>query len=292
MVLSCPQCQSPFKPGALSCSACGVSLVLPASPESEAPVCAIHPELRGLGACSRCGSFACAQCLRANPSGAVLCVRCHERVPSGLLPWDRRAELGTLKAYGQTCLAMLMRPVATLENARPTGPILDSLLFMVFSVLLGTLSTGVVMVAFMAVLPSIPLDPSVNANAARSVWTIVSVFMLVGVPLFTLMLHVVNACLDHLILKLAGTTHPLAVTIRASALSQAPYIVGVIPFIGSYSAPVWAIGLRVVTYRKLHGVSWGSAAVGALAVPVLSCCLCGGSYAAALFAVGFMANRH
>ncbi|WP_233576936.1 YIP1 family protein [Citreicoccus inhibens] len=276
----------------MSCSSCGASFSRPASPESDAPVCAIHPELQGLRACSRCGSFACAQCLRAAPSGAVLCVQCHERVPSGLLPWDRRAELGTLKAYWQTCLGMLMRPMATLDNARPSGAISDSLLFMVFSVVSGTLSTGLLTVVVMAIFPSVSLDPSVNAGSSRDVLAGISVLMLVGVPLFTLLIQVVNACQDHLLLKFAGTKQPLAVTIRAHALSQAPYIAGVIPFIGSYSAPVWAIGLRVVTYRKLHGVSWGSAAVGALAVPALWCCLFGGGYLAAIFAVGFMANHH
>jgi hypothetical protein len=47
---------------------------------------------------------------------------------------------------------------------------------------------------------------------------------------------------------------------------------------GMYVAPLWAVGLRIVAYRHLHAVSWGGAAFGALAGPMLSCCLCGGVY--------------
>jgi hypothetical protein len=287
MTPSCPFCQAPFTPGTETCGTCGASLLAAPVFGSADPVCAVHPAWRGVATCPRCGSFACARCLRQGPEGAV-CAACLERQPLGQVPWDQRAELGTLKAFWRTCYGMLMRPTQTLKDINPDAPVGSSLGFVLVSAIAGFLTTGILYaLIFGFVLGFMPESRTEGGEKSESV----KVWMTVGIlawtvlmPLFSTGMTLVNAGLDHLVLRMGGVERGFSVTMRAHALSLAPYIVGVIPFVAVYTAPFWAMGLRAVTYRTLHRTSWGVAITGAFVVPVLSCCVCGGGYAAIMFA--------
>lgn len=285
MTPSCPSCQAPFAPGAETCARCGASLLVAPAPGGAEPVCAVHPEWRSVATCQRCGAFACARCLRQGPEG-VICAACHEREPLGQLPWDQRAELGILKAYWRTCFGMLMRPTETLKGVNPDGSVGSSLGFVLLSCIAGFLTSGLVYTAiFGAMMMLIPMKESGGDSQAVKLGVTVGVAALtVFTPLFITGMTLVNACLDHLILRMGGVKRGFSVTMRAHAVSLAPYIVGVIPFVAVYAAPFWAMGLRAFTYRTLHRTSWGTALAGALLVPVLSCCLCGSAYGAIVFA--------
>jgi hypothetical protein len=91
---------------------------------------------------------------------------------------------------------------------------------------------------------------------------------------------VVSAGMDHLVLRLAGAPKDFQVTLRANALSQAPYLLGLIPLLGMQIAPFWTMVVRVFAYRGMHQLRWGPAVAGALVAPVLSFLLCGGAYLA------------
>lgn len=290
MTPSCPSCQTPFVPGAQTCGACGAALLVAPTPGSAEPVCAVHPQWRSVGTCPRCGAFACASCLRPGPEGGV-CAACLEREPLGLLPWDKREELGTLKAFWKTCVGMLMQPTQTLRGINPDAAVGSSLGFVFLSAVAGFLTTGIVYTALIGVImgfmPEVaeaqategapdPQSVTLWMTVGMGVWTVLMPFVSTGMTL-------VHAGLDHLILRMGGVEKGFSVTLRAHALSQAPYIVGLIPFVAVYAAPFWAMGLRVVTYRSLHRTSWGAAGAGALVVPVLSCCLCGGGYAGIMY---------
>ncbi|WP_375755849.1 YIP1 family protein [Corallococcus exercitus] len=286
MTPSCPSCQAPFTPGAETCERCGASLLVASTPGSAEPVCAVHPEWRSVATCPRCGAFACARCLRQGPEGAI-CVTCHEREPLGQLPWDQREQLGTLKAFWRTCYGLLMQPTATLRGVNPDAPVSSSMTFVFLSAIAGFLTTGIVYTAIIGIILGLvpQADKGVEDPEAMKLW------MTVGMAAWTVLMPFVsagmtlaNAGLDHLILRMGGVERGFSVTMRAHALSQAPYIVGVIPFVAVYAAPFWAMGLRAFTYRSLHRTSWGTALAGALLVPVLSCCLCGGFYGALMFA--------
>ncbi|RKH45505.1 zinc ribbon domain-containing protein [Corallococcus sp. AB049A] len=285
MTPSCPSCQAPFAPGAETCARCGASLLVAPAPGGAEPVCAVHPEWRSVATCQRCGAFACARCLRQGPEGAI-CATCHEREPLGQLPWDQREELGTLKAFWRTCFGMLMRPTETLKGVNPDASVGSSMGFVLLSAIAGFLSTCLLYIVIFAVVLGFMPDREMRANEQD-----VKLWMTVGMgvvtlltPLFVTGMTLVNAAVDHLILRMGGVERGFSVTMRAHALSHAPYIVGVIPFVAVYAAPFWAMGLRVFTYRTLHRTSWGTAAAGALIAPLLSCCLCGGAYGAIMFA--------
>jgi hypothetical protein len=159
--------------------------------------------------------------------------------------------------------------------------------FVMLSAIAGFLTTGLVYTALIGVIMGLvpetetsgadPKDVKLWMTLGMAAWTVL-------MPIFSTGMTLVNAGLDHLILRMGGVEHRFSVTMRAHALSQAPYIVGVIPFVAVYAAPFWAVGLRAFTYRTLHRTSWGTAIAGAFLAPVLSCCLCGGVYGAIVFA--------
>ncbi|MFP2962803.1 YIP1 family protein [Myxococcus sp. 1LA] len=280
MRIPCPRCQAFVVPGAQSCSWCGTSLLQEATPGSADPVCAVHPELLSLQACSRCGNFACAQCLRKGTRDEPLCAACHDRVPADALPWDRREELGTLRAYWQTCLAVTLRPTATFERARPEGSVGSSLGFAALSNLAAYFTTAL---AYLAVVFAIPAEmmeiDNVSQSGFRLMATGVLGAMMVAAPVMGMLVALINSALDHIVFRLEGTGQSFEVTLRANSLSLAPYLLGLIPFCGMYVAPMWALALRVIAYRNLHRTGWGTAALGALAAPLLSLGLCCGVYA-------------
>ncbi|WP_426755786.1 YIP1 family protein [Myxococcus sp. Y35] len=283
MRIPCPRCQAFVVPGAERCAWCGTSLLVEAAPGSSDPVCAVHPELRSLHACGRCGSFACAKCLRKGERDEPICASCHERVPADALPWDQRAELGTLRAFWRTCLAVMLRPAATFERARPEGSMGSSLGFATLSHLAASCTTFLVYMSIVLLIPrELPESDNVDPVALSLMWVGLMGVGLVLSPIVGMLATVANAALDHLVFRLSGTGQPFEVTLRANALSLSPYLLGLVPLCGMYIAPLWVLGLRFYAYRALHRTGWGTAVLGALAAPLLSCGLVFGVYALVL----------
>ncbi|QRK09655.1 YIP1 family protein [Archangium violaceum] len=282
MSIPCPRCQSPFTPGATSCPGCGSSLLLEAVPGSTEPTCAVHPTLRGLATCERCGAFACAGCLRSGVSGEAVCEACAAREPNLPMPWDEREELGTLKAFWKTCVTVLLRP-ETFSRARSEGSASSSLLFVLLCSLPPFFVTGLTYLGMFILMPAMfPLPQKEGQPEVPFALMGMGMFVasiLLG-PVMLVAMTVINAGIDHLVLRMGNVTRGFQVTLRAHALSQAPWVLGVVPFIGAQVAPFWALVARVFAYRGLHRTTWGVAVAGALLGPALFCFLCGGSYMA------------
>ncbi|QSQ21867.1 YIP1 family protein [Pyxidicoccus parkwayensis] len=288
MRIPCPYCPAFIIPGAESCGMCGASLLTEAVPGSGDAVCAVHPEYRSLRACGRCGSFACAKCLRQGPGGEIVCAACQERMPMGEVAWDRRQEVGTVRAFWETCMDVMFRPGPTFERLQPGGTVGSSLGFALLCNAVAYFTTALIYMAFMAVFP-MPDDTMRSDNVSPAAFRALGVgmfaAMMVIAPIMGVLITLFISAVDHLLLKLVGASeHPYEVTLRGNALSQAPYLLGLIPFCGMYVAPLWGLALRVMAYRSLHSTSWGKAAFGALAAPILFCFVCGGFYAAMIMA--------
>src|SRR5512141_202570 len=96
-------------------------------PPPSGAVCALHPGFAAIAACSRCGTFVCAQCTAGTdlrcPSCRALSV---ERVPP---PWERRAELGLVAALWQQFKVVTFGPDPFWRTVPAEGPVLDPMLF-------------------------------------------------------------------------------------------------------------------------------------------------------------------
>jgi hypothetical protein len=93
-----------------------------------------------VAACARCGSVTCHNCLTVVVQDQPLCMICSARHRMArVLPWDRRRELGTLRAFWQTCWATVTRPVSLFDGAPSEGSIRSSFLFALLASIVGYL---------------------------------------------------------------------------------------------------------------------------------------------------------
>lgn len=274
--MNCPACGYYNPPGQQSCFHCSLSLPLSAGDA----LCAVHPEVKATGACSRCGTFGCGACLSSRGTD-WLCAQCLSRVAR--LPWDDRETLGLWRAWWRTSVLMISSPGQALSTAEPDAPLGSSMVFALLSTVVGfaptMLTYAVVLVPVMAL--------GGRKEALGGLWvvpliTVVYAVLLVGLQLGSLLFF---AGLDHLGLMLLGARpKSYSVTVRASALSMGPYLLGLLPLCSFYVFPLWSVVLRIIANMHLHRTTAGKATAAVL-VPVFL--LCGGllAFYAAVFAL-------
>ena len=262
--MNCPSCGYYNPSGAQTCFHCG--LLLPLASGSDAR-CARHPDLVAAGACSRCGTFGCGQCL--TPQGTQwLCPPCSER--HALLPWDEREALGLWRAWWQTSIRIISAPSQTLQGARPDAPMGSSALYAAMCVLVGVVPFFLVMAGFAALGALVGKRSGEGAEPLTLLGIVVGELFCGTVMQFAFVF--LFAAFEHLALLLVGAQpKSFDVTLRATALSHGVYLVGLVPVCGLYVAPVWALVIRIIAYMHLHRTTAGKAAAGALLPMVLFC---------------------
>lgn len=215
-----------------------------------------------------------------------MCQACATRLEAEALPWDRREELGTVKAWWQTSVKVMSSPDKVFANVSPDGSLGSSLLFSVLSNLAGVITTFVLYMLFLGgVLAATPLaQEEPFRDLSRPMWFAIGAGVLVVYLVFLVGFGaaavLILAGIEHLMLKLLGADpKPYAVTVRGHALSMAPYVVGLVPVCGLYVYPIWAIVVRVFAYKHFHRITGGKA-VAAILLPV--------AVLIAIFVVGYL----
>lgn len=269
--MNCPACGYYNPAGQERCFHCGLLLPMAAGDA----MCAVHPAVRASGACSRCGTFGCGPCLEQR-GDAWLCPKCRDRTAK--LPWDEREELGLWRAWWRTSTMLIASPVQTLRNAEPDAPVGSSVLFALLSTLAGF---GPTLAGYaLVIIPMLLLrDSEPGLKGVGGVLLIAGVGslyvgVLLGMQLASMLFF---AALDQLALLMLGARpRSFNVSVRASALAMAPYLLGLVPLCGLYVFPLWALVLRIIGLAHLHGTTGGRAAAAVLLPAVLLCGLIGG----------------
>ncbi len=248
---------------------------------------AVESEQKATGACSRCGTFGCGNCLSARGND-WLCADCLGRV--GQLPWDERESLGMWRAWWRTSVLIISSPGQALSTAEPDAPLGSSLLFVLLSTVVGY---GPSMFGYLVALVPMLLLSAKKGSPAEGLWVVPlgtlvwAVFLLalqVGLSLFL-------SALDHLGLMLLGARpKSYSVTVRAYALSMGPYLLGLLPLCSLYVFPLWSVVLRIIANMSLHKTTAGKATAAVL-LPIFL--LCGGlvAFYAAVFALAANIGR-
>lgn len=204
------------------------------------------------------------------------------------MPWDERETIGVWRAWWRTSLKLMGSPVQTLSTAQPEAPLGSSALYVLLSSLAGLGTTF--MLYGIGLLAVFSFGPARQAGDPQLLFFLGLFF---GYLVFLLGSQVgalfVVAGIDHLGLLLFGAQpKSYAVTVRAYALSTAPYLVGLIPLCGFYVFPLWALVLRVIANIHLHRTTPGKATLAVLAPMLLFCGAGVGLYAAFIaLAAGF-----
>lgn len=235
--------------------------------------CRVHPEVAAAGTCGRCGTFACANCLR--PVGAQFwCEACVETGTT--LPWDERESIGVWRAFWRTAVAMLTQPQVTLSTAKADAPLGSSALFSTLAFVVGFGPTMAVY-AFIVLVAGLSLAGVGKGEGAFAVFLPVALATAaLSGTLGHLAVLFFYAGLDHLTLLILGEKpRAYPVSVRVNALAMAPYLVGLVPFCGLYVMPIWSLVLRVLGVMHLHRVSAGKATAVVLLPVVVLCGLCG-----------------
>jgi hypothetical protein len=250
---------------------------MPSAPPASGARCHTHPETPSAGTCTRCGTFGCGACLSETPAG-VHCDRCLASVRR--LPWDSRAEVGLFKAWALTAWAMVARPAQTLRDAGPEGSLGSSLLFAAIAVVVGNVPT---LLFYGLVFLLGDTAPEVKAIENQPILVAGAMFyplVLLGAQLGAVLF---SSALDQVLLLVLGARpRSFSVTVRASALSMGPYVVGLVPVCGMYVVPLWALVLRIIGLSTLHQTTGGKASAAVLLPPVLCCGLAAIALVAAL----------
>lgn len=263
--MNCPACGYYNPGGATACFHCSLALPLPAGDA----LCPNHPGVRATGACSRCGTFGCGQCL-SQRGADWLCAACQQR--QAILPWDERETLGLWRAWWRTSVLMISSPTQTLQDASPDGTIGSSTTFAALSTLAGVGTTiaiqGLSMIGIVAAAAM-----GKNGSLASGVGGMVGMIFALLITVFFFFGSVfINSGLDHLMLMLLGANpRSYSVTLRAQALSMGPYLVGLVPICGFYVFPLWSLVLRILALMHLHKTTAGKATLAVL-LPVIVLC--------------------
>lgn len=237
--------------------------------------CAIHSDRQAQQICTRCGNFACQECLASSPPGETLCAACVAREGVNRLPWDDRQELGMFRAFFRSLGPIMLSPRRTFSTTRFSGDLGGSLLFAGIANAFGYVPSFALFTVFGAFMPEPP-----NANTTPIPFRILLMgtygAMTLGAPLIGLALTTLIAAMDHVVLRMLGNPRPLETTIRAAALSQAPMVIGLLPFCSLYITPFWCLVARIFAYKGMHRTTTGVAVGGAILIPViLSVAFCG-----------------
>jgi hypothetical protein len=254
---SCPWCNSVLPPLAARCDTCSRFLPVPA--EVGKPACARHPAFVAQGPCKRCGTFSCVACF----DGTEFCADCR-KLGVANLPWDERRQLGTWKAFWRTVPEVMLRPDKTFAALPPRGGAFESLLFMSLA-------------SFLSIVTSV-IALGIGAAATAIYLALGFILTFVGVLVISLF--------DHLLVRLFGGKGDYEVTLRATALTMAPGVVGLLPFCGAYIWPVWALVARVFAYRGMHKLPTAQAVAAAVLPSVGLAVLAVVAYVGLLVATG------
>ncbi|GAB4181522.1 MAG: hypothetical protein Fur0032_22650 [Terrimicrobiaceae bacterium] len=185
--------------------------------------------------------------------------------------WERRGELGWVKAAVESVSAILGRPSEVFLRMPATGGLLGPLLFLL---IVGSL-TGWVAIAYSAVATFV--NPASMGQAFKDFtpetirWLFVA--SAVFLPFGTLIAAFVSAGLFHMGLKLfAKNIHSFETTLRVYCYAWGTAsLLQLLPICGGYVYSALGIYLTIIGLRDAHKISAGQSSASVL-IPFAICC--------------------
>jgi hypothetical protein len=244
----CPSCRNTFstdRSGRQDCPICGKPLVVPEQPAGAAAGEAV-----------------------SEPPGT---------------PWERRAELGFIRAWAETVQLALFEPVKLFRTARLDRgaaqlgfAVLTSCGSWVIGAVLDRALSAPSERFLRQIMDRYEVPPAFRSmlESQRQLspgWIIVSWLMS---PIFAVIFLYLSAAVTHGFALLFGQAkRGFAATFAACAYACAPLVLVVIPACGGLIALVWLIVLTGVGLKEMHRTSSGGAAAAVLAPYAVLCCM-------------------
>lgn len=286
------------------CVACGRALRVPQAPgavaEETKPVCGhCGAPLPGpVSTCPKCGAF-----LDPRGPSALGPPPVQPQAPPAPsrpgLPWERRSEIGTMKAGFQTLQMVLLHPSAAFEAMGLEAPAGDAFLFFAIVGCGGAVIGAVWNAVFQSAVSSfidglarsggIPIPPQpqgpISPGAMAAFQGVLGVFM---APFGAALGLVVSSGCAHLgLMATGGRTRDFSCTLAVYAYAMgAAGIFQVVPLCGGMAGGIWAMVCAVVGLIRVHRCPTWKALVSALWLTALCCCCVGAGIGFVVFAAG------
>jgi hypothetical protein len=194
-------------------------------------------------------------------------------VPTGNEPrpaWERRREVGAIRAYFLTIREVLFESRATFAQFNPNGNLLEPTWFFLITIAIQAVF------AFGFELLTLPhnraaLDVQRQLNLSLLGFLLLLPLLLVFGVVITLIANFVLAGLYHVVLKLlGGASLTYRATYRVVTYSHAAQIFGIVPCLGPIVAIVMFLVAASTGLQRVHQTQYWKAVV-ALVVPYILC---------------------
>jgi hypothetical protein len=237
----------------------------------------VHDGREALFTCSRCGTFACDECLFSRLPAREICRSCAAKGLGEPIPWERRAELGRVKAFLETTKTVMRAPRAFFRTPETEQGLLWPGIYGIVAYTVGQLFYLLEIAAFLllgaagvAIAGVEPIVAGVLAGYAVLVLVVGIPMTLVQSPFYGLLGILAGGGLTHLTLKaMKRANASFEQTVRAVSFANAPYVLYFIPCAGPFIAWIWMICIETIGVREVHGITTDRALIAVLAYRLL-----------------------
>lgn len=168
-------------------------------------------------------------------------------------PWEDMERLGFLKAFLTTLREVLFSPTRFYRRMPTSRGFMNP---MIFALILGVLG-GVLGLLWQQTFITRPVQFPGGA--------IILVGITIALPLFVLVALFIGSAITHLCLMVAGgNRRGFEATFRVIAYSWATQVFTLVPLVGGFIIPMYALVLEIIGLRESHGIGSGRAALAAL----------------------------
>ena len=239
--------------------------------------CGEHPDRTSVATCTRCGTFACAECAKPTPDGRAFCLACHAR-GAGAIPWEQRKSIGRWKAFWKTTRAVMFSPKTFFRTPQYETGILSPFFFntgVQAVAQIGTALTLMLVYGTLGLVLAATLPPN-RADEANMVIilafvlpAVIGIFGILQAPVNAIWGMAIGGGLAHLgLMVVRAKKAGFEATARALAYAQAPMALYVVPILGLFVGPIWTIVVSVIALRETHECSTWRALLGYVLFPI------------------------
>jgi hypothetical protein len=188
--------------------------------------------------------------------------------------WERRKELGLLKALTQTWKEVLFNPNVSFSRMKTSGGYAAPFLFNLTMVVIYAFFTTIYQLLISGVLAAAGASHN-GSNSMSSLGVALPPLLNVGAMVVLIPLLVgftfVNAGITHLCLALfKGTSKSYEATYRVLCYSYSTWIFALVPCAGGIVSSIWGVVSTIIGLSKVHRTEGWRAAVAVL-LPVFVC---------------------
>lgn len=187
-----------------------------------------------------------------------MCRQCASNGLAEPIPWERRKEKGTVRAFWETTKLASRSPTRFFRTPITDDRIGPPVLYGVLVYALGQLAYAAVIALALAGLSgflALSEDMAIPSAIIAGYAVCVVFAMLFQVPLYALLGVGVAAAISHGVLALTKSANAsFEDTLRAVCYSNAPYIWFFVPVIGPLMGWIWMVVVETIAIREVHGI--------------------------------------